>query len=121
MANQSIEKQENDDKKDTTTLDFIRSLQGVKTVIVPISLNGMLVHKGMKFAVSPADYNHYLNTSQNGKVSLIAASKDFLMHTVTPESDQQLLMEILKITGTLDHIFPKVIDGATPNMEATLD
>ena len=43
------------------------------------------------------------------------------MHTVTSDSDHQLLTEILKVTGTLDHILPKVIDGATPNMEVTLD
>lgn len=112
---------ENEEKKDITTLDFIKSLQGAKTVVVPITLNGVLVHKGMTFNVSPTDYNKFLSDSQTGKISVIVASKAFLMHTVTPDSDRALLAEILKITGTLDHILPKVVEGATPNMEATLD
>ena len=109
------------DNQETTTLDFIKSLQGTKAVIVPITLNGVLVHQGMKFDVSPSDYNKFLSASQTGKVSVIVASKEFLMHTVTPDSDRPLLAEILKITGTLDHILPKVVEGAAPNMEATLD
>ncbi|WP_279145979.1 putative phage tail assembly chaperone [Photobacterium carnosum] len=117
----TIPKIENKESKETTTLDFIKSLQGKKAVIVPITLNGVLVHKGMKFDVSATDYNKFISSSQSGKVSIVAASKDFLMHTVTPDSDRQLLTEILKVTGTLDHILPKVIDGAAPNMEAALD
>jgi hypothetical protein len=117
----TIQKIEDKESKETTTLDFIKSLQGKKTIIVPISLNGVLVHKGMKIDVSATDYNKYINNTQTGKTSITVVSKEFLMNTVTPESDRQLLAEILKVTGTLDHIFPKVIDGATPNMEVTLD
>lgn len=108
-------KQDND-----SVLDFVKSLQSAKAIIVPICLNGRVIHKGMKFSVSTSDYNSYINSTQNGKVSLTAASKEFLLRTVEKES-RELLNEVLKVPGTLDHILPLVTNGATPDMTETLD
>ncbi|MDD9174500.1 putative phage tail assembly chaperone [Aliivibrio sp. S2TY2] len=99
---------------------LIKSMQGAREVIVPISLNGTLVHKGMKFTVSISDYNTFINSGQNAKISPTIAAKDLLMHTVAKE-DKEMLTELLKIAGTLDNITMEVVNQVAPDMSAVLD
>lgn len=103
-----------------SALELVKSMQGAQIAIVPISMRGHKIHDGMKFHVSLADYNKFLNSQQTGKISPTAAGKEFLMHTVDPE-DAQLLEEILKVVGTIDTILPEVTNQISPNMQEALD
>ena len=113
-------KEDKNEINTNTAMDLIKSLQGEREVIVPISLNGTLVHKGMQFNVSIADYNKFVNSGQNAKVSPTAAAKDLLMHTVMKD-DKEMLTELLKVAGVLDSIVMDVINQVAPDMSTVLD
>ncbi|MGL4711292.1 MAG: hypothetical protein ACRCWP_01655 [Shewanella sp.] len=66
------------------------------------------------------DYNKFINASQSGKVTLTAAAKDLLMHTVS-EPHKAFLTELLGVAGMLDFVIGEVIKEVAPHVSSTLD
>ncbi|MEC4728849.1 putative phage tail assembly chaperone [Shewanella sp. D64] len=101
-------------------IELLKGLQGTKSVVVPVVIDGTKVHDGVTFDVSLADYNKFINASQTGKISPTASAKDFLMHTAI-KKDRDFLQELLKVPGMLDFAMGKVIKAVAPEVSSTLD
>ncbi len=99
---------------------FLKTLQGAKTVTVPLVVNGCQVHKGICFNVSLTDYNNFINAQQGAKASLTSSAKEFLTRTVQKEHST-ILLEALKIPGVIDFVMGEVIPQVAPEVKSTLD
>lgn len=105
---------------DNSAIDLLRSLQGDKTIIVPLVINGQKVHSGITFKVGTFEYNNFLNASQSPKTTMTAAASTFLKQTVV-EDDLDVLNEALKVAGMLDFFMGEVVSKVAPEIGATLD
>lgn len=105
---------------ETSAIDLLKSLQGDKTIVVPLVVNSQRIHDGVTFKVGVFEYNHFLNASQNPKTTMTAAASTFLKQTVTDEH-KDILNEAIKVPGMLDFFMGEVVSKVAPDIGATLD
>lgn len=104
----------------TSAIDLLKSLQGDKTIVVPLVINGQRIHDGVTFKVGVFEYNNFLNASQNPKTTMTASASTFLKQTVLDEH-KDILNEAIKVPGMLDFFMGEVVAKVAPDIGATLD
>ncbi len=110
----------NTEEKAATAMDILKSMQGTKEVKVPLILGGKKLHDGIAFNVGVLEYNHFLNESQNQKVSMTNAASNFLKRCVS-DDDKDILNEAIKVPGLLDFFMGAIIPKVQPDVAESLD
>lgn len=101
-------------------MNLIKSLQGSKKAVVPLVIDGQLIHEGIEFAVSIKDYNDMTNAVQGKSQSMTAAASTMLKRTVI-DDHKELLTEALKVVGMTDYFIGEVLAIIKPVISESLD
>ena len=104
----------------TNALELLKSMQGDKTVLVPLIVGQKMLHEGIGFRVGVLEYNNFLNMSQSPKSTMTAAAATFLKQTVV-DDDKEILAEALKVPGLLDYFIGAVMEEVAPELGEALD
>jgi len=108
------------DNQTPSAIDILKSMQGTKTITVPLILNGQKVHDGLVFNVGVLEYNNFLNESQNQKISMTASAANFLKRSVAKD-DATVLAEAIKVPGLLDFFMGAIVPKVQPDIAESLD
>lgn len=103
-----------------SALELLKSMQGTKQITVPLILNEKVLHEGIVFDVGIFEYNHFLNESQNQKISVTNAAANFLKRCVS-DDDKDILNEAIKVPGLLDFFMGVIIPKVQPEIAESLD
>lgn len=113
-------KTKNDAIPESEALNILKELQGTTEILIPLIINGKVLHEGIKFEVNLTQYNSFLNESQSGKISMTASAKNFLMNIVS-EEHASFLSEALKVKGVLNNMMMKINNKVEPSFGDSLD